>query len=74
MIEFSAFSFGGEVPILIKPSGAGVSVINGQGIAPRLATREFFLERAKKGVREKGPVYTGTPEYVSISEGGPHPD
>jgi len=73
VIEFSHFSFGGEVPILIKPSGAGVSVINGQGIAPRLATREFFLERAKKGVREKGPVYTGTPEYVSISEGGSKP-
>lgn len=73
VIEFSHFSFGGEVPILIKPSGAGVSVINGQGIAPRLATREFFLERAKKGVREKGPVYTGTPEYVSISEGGSQP-
>jgi gamma-glutamyltranspeptidase/glutathione hydrolase len=73
VIEFSHFSFGGEVPILIKPSGAAVSVINGQGIAPRLATREFFLERAKKGVREKGPVYTGTPEYVSISEGGSKP-
>lgn len=73
VIEFSHFSFGGEVPILIKPSGAGVAVINGQGIAPRLATREFFLERAKKGVREKGPVYIGTPEYVSISEGGSQP-
>src|SRR5438876_7279043 len=56
VIEFSHFSFGGEVPILIKPSGSGVSVINGQGIAPHLATREFFLERAKRGVREKGPV------------------
>jgi gamma-glutamyltranspeptidase/glutathione hydrolase len=73
VIEFSHFSFGGEVPILIKPSAGGVSVINGQGIAPRLATREFFLERAKKGVLEKGPVYTGTPEYVSISEGGSKP-
>lgn len=73
VIEFSHFSFGGEVPILIKPSGAGVLVINGQGIAPRLATREFFLDRAKRGVREKGPVYTGSPEYVSISEGGSKP-
>src|SRR5436853_1642978 len=67
VIEFSHFSFGGEVPILIKPSAGSVSVINGQGIAPRLATREFFVERAKKGIHEKGPVYTGTPEYVSIS-------
>lgn len=73
VIEFSHFSFGGEVPILIKRSGGAVSVINGQGIAPRLATREFFLERAKKGVTEKGPVYTGTPEYVSISDGGSKP-
>ena len=73
VIEFSHFSFGGEVPILIKPSAGGVSVVNGQGIAPRLATREFFLDRAKRGVREKGPVYTGTPEYVSISEGGSKP-
>src|SRR5436190_23742687 len=70
VIEFSHFSFGGEVPVLIKPWAGSVSVNNGQGIAPRMATREFFVQRAKKGVQEKGPVYTGTPEYVSISEGG----
>ncbi|HKP87935.1 MAG TPA: gamma-glutamyltransferase family protein [Blastocatellia bacterium] len=73
VIEFSHFSFGGEVPIIIKPGNAAPAVINGQGIAPRLATRAFFLERAKKGVGEKGPVYTGTPEYVSISDGGSRP-
>src|SRR5438105_8117236 len=73
VIEFSHFSFGGEVPILIKTSAGSVSVINGQGIAPRLATREVFVERAKKGIHEKGPVYTGRPEYVSISEGGSKP-
>jgi gamma-glutamyltranspeptidase / glutathione hydrolase len=49
VIEFSHFSFGGEVPILIKPSNGTVAVINGQGTAPKLATRNFFLEQAKKG-------------------------
>ncbi|HXG91453.1 MAG TPA: gamma-glutamyltransferase family protein [Blastocatellia bacterium] len=73
VIEFSHFSFGGEVPIIIKTATGSPAVINGQGIAPRLATREFFLERAKRGVQEKGPVYTGAPEYVSINEGGARP-
>jgi gamma-glutamyltranspeptidase / glutathione hydrolase len=73
VIEFSHFSFGGEVPIIIKPGNAKPAVINGQGIAPKLATREFFIERAKRGEREEGPVYTGAPEYVSINEGGARP-
>jgi gamma-glutamyltranspeptidase/glutathione hydrolase len=73
VIEFSHFSFGGEVPIMIKPSKGAPMVINGQGIAPKLATRDFFLERAKRGEREEGPVYRGAPEYVSINEGGAQP-
>src|SRR5215470_2041923 len=73
VIEFSHFSIGGEVPIIIKPANGKPAVINGQGIAPQLATRNFFLERAKRGERQTGPVYTGTPEYVSISEGGAQP-
>jgi gamma-glutamyltranspeptidase/glutathione hydrolase len=73
VIEFSHFSFGGEVPIIIKTASGAPTVINGQGIAPRLATREFFLARAKNGSKENGPVYTGAPEYVSISEGGSRP-
>jgi len=73
VIEFSHFSFGGEVPIIVKTTGGSPMVINGQGIAPRLATREFFLERAKKGDSDQGPVYRGSPEYVSISEGGSRP-
>ena len=40
VIEFSHFSFGGEVPIIIKTASGAPTVINGQGIAPRLATRE----------------------------------
>lgn len=73
VIEISHFSFGGEVPIIIKPSKGAPAVVNGQGIAPKLATPEFFIERAKRGEREEGPVYTGAPEYVSINEGGARP-
>jgi len=47
VIEFSHFSFGGEVPILIKMKGQEVSVVEGMGAAPMKATREFFANRAK---------------------------
>ncbi|HKO98165.1 MAG TPA: gamma-glutamyltransferase family protein [Pyrinomonadaceae bacterium] len=47
VIEFSHFSFGGEVPILIKLKGNPVSVVEGMGQAPMKATREFFVNRAK---------------------------
>ncbi|MEK6410052.1 MAG: gamma-glutamyltransferase family protein [Acidobacteriota bacterium] len=57
VIEFSHFSFGGEVPIIIKRSNGAVTVINGQGIAPQLATRQFFLDQAKKGEQQKGPPF-----------------
>jgi gamma-glutamyltranspeptidase / glutathione hydrolase len=73
VIEFSHFSFGGEAPIIIKTASGSPVVINGQGIAPRLATREFFLQQAKKGDNAQGLVYRGSPEYVSISEGGARP-
>src|SRR5262249_31047441 len=42
VIEFSHFSFGGEVPILIKLRGKEVSVVEGMGTAPAKATLEFF--------------------------------
>lgn len=48
VIEFSHFSFGGEVPILIKLKGGKVVVIEGMGQAPLKATREFFVNRAKE--------------------------
>lgn len=47
VIEFSHFSFGGEVPILIKPKGQKVMVIEGMGQAPAKATREFFVNRGR---------------------------
>jgi gamma-glutamyltranspeptidase/glutathione hydrolase len=46
VIEFSHFSFGGEVPILIKLKGQKVVVVEGMGQAPMKATREFFVDRA----------------------------
>src|SRR5215831_10356172 len=73
VIEFSHFTFGGEVPIIIKPKTGDPVVINGQGTAPRLATREFFLERAKKPADPNEPVYRGAPEYVSIAAAGAKP-
>ncbi len=48
VIEFSHFSFGGEVPILIKLKGKNVAVVEGMGQAPMKATREFFLRGAGK--------------------------
>src|SRR5580765_5973067 len=48
VIEFSHFSFGGEVPILIKLRGGKVAVIEGMGAAPAKATREFFVNRSKQ--------------------------
>jgi len=47
VIEFSHFSFGGEVPILIKLKGQKVVVIEGMGQAPMKATREFFVNRSE---------------------------
>src|SRR5215204_1940175 len=47
VIEFSHFSFGGEVPILIKLKNAEVVVIEGMGQAPMKATREFFVNQAQ---------------------------
>src|SRR5688500_11089943 len=50
VIEFSHFSFGGEVPILIKLKGQKVVVIEGMGQAPAKATREFFVKDRKSVV------------------------
>src|SRR5437870_1616475 len=47
VIEFSHFSIGGEVPILIKLKGKDVAVVEGMGTAPAKATLEFFVDRAK---------------------------
>ncbi len=56
VIEFSHFSFGGEVPILIKLKGKDVAVVEGMGTAPAKATREFFVNRAE----QRGAATTAT--------------
>jgi gamma-glutamyltranspeptidase/glutathione hydrolase len=43
--EFSHFGFGGEAPILIRTPEGKVYCIAGVGSAPKLMTREFFLNR-----------------------------
>src|SRR6478672_8360051 len=52
VIEFSHFSFGGEVPILIKLKGSDVVVVEGMGQAPLKATRDFFTNRQKSSKME----------------------
>ena len=48
VLEFSHFSFGGEVPILIKLKDQPVAVVEGMGQAPMKATLEFFINRKKQ--------------------------
>src|SRR2546430_17665837 len=69
VIEFSHFSFGGEVPILIKLKGKDVSVVEGMGTAPAKATREVFVKRAKErgsaGTTATAPDSAATPRAAS---------
>ena len=60
VIEFSHFSFGGEVPILIKLKGQKVVVIEGMGQAPMKATREFFVNHAQTDSTRKGGLIPST--------------
>jgi gamma-glutamyltranspeptidase/glutathione hydrolase len=53
VIEFSHFSFGGEVPILIKLRAKPVAVVEGMGTAPAKATREFFIEHARSNANKE---------------------
>src|SRR6185436_10610959 len=84
VIEFSHFSFGGEVPMLIKmrsasPTGnqgdkkSQVVVIEGMGTAPAKATREFFVNRAKvnaaNGATADRPTMPGYSSGVIPSTG-----
>src|SRR6266576_7235341 len=64
VIEFSHFSFGGEVPILIKVKGREVAVVEGMGQAPMKATREFFVNRVKAG-RENGS-FNGSTQNANV--------
>ncbi len=55
-----SFCFGGEVPILVYDARQhSVTVIAGQGAAPRLATRDEFLKRG--GIPLKGILAAAVP-------------
>ena len=69
VIEFSHFSFGGEVPMLIKLKAQPVAVVEGMGQAPQKATREFFVRHAAE-TRE--PEATGAPDNAR-AQGGATP-
>jgi gamma-glutamyltranspeptidase/glutathione hydrolase len=43
--EQARFGLGGEMPLLIKMKGGPVKVVSGVGIAPKLATPEFYRTR-----------------------------
>src|SRR5690349_21089017 len=66
VIEFSHFSFGGEVPILIKLKNQPVAVVEGMGQAPMKATREFFVNRA---VRTKTETAATAPDSSRAQSG-----
>jgi len=66
VIEFSHFSFGGEVPILIKLKGQKVAVIEGMGQAPMKATREFFVNRSDAGGRKGGMIPSTGPLSATV--------
>jgi gamma-glutamyltranspeptidase / glutathione hydrolase len=75
VIEFSHFSFGGEVPILIKLKGRDVSVVEGMGTAPAKATHEFFVNRARQvgaGTAATAPDSSATRR--AETEGTTYPD
>jgi gamma-glutamyltranspeptidase/glutathione hydrolase len=80
VIEFSHFSFGGEVPILIKLKDREVTVVEGMGQAPQKATREFFVNRAKSSKMEgaatapdSSRAQSGTTDMASIAGAKPGP-
>jgi gamma-glutamyltranspeptidase/glutathione hydrolase len=50
--EQDHFGLGGEVPIIIKMAGKPAIVVSGVGVAPKLATPEFFNSRKPEAWEE----------------------
>src|SRR5688572_23102752 len=73
VIEFSHFSFGGEVPILIKLKGQKVVVIEGMGQAPMKATREFFVNRTQGETGSPSLASSGQTTMPGAKKGGQIP-
>lgn len=56
VVELSSFGLGGECPILIKPKDGSVVAINGAGIAPELATVEYYKQLKRDDPRRSVPA------------------
>src|SRR5207237_7111029 len=73
IVELGSFGLGGEAPILIKMPGQPVIAINGVGIAPELATVDFYRNLRKDDPRQvDATVYRGShpgiiPSYGPLS-------
>ncbi len=70
VVEMNGFGAGAECPILIKLAGHPASAINGDGIAPQLATVEFYknLHRGDPRLADVASISSGTiPSYGLLS-------
>jgi len=70
VVEMNGFGAGGECPILIKLQGKPLVAINGAGIAPELATVEFYtrLRRDDPRLADVAGISGGTiPAYGPLS-------
>lgn len=70
VVEMDGFASGGECPILIKLQGKPAVAINGAGIAPQMATVEFYrsLSRSDPRIAEVASITKGTiPAYGLLS-------
>src|SRR4051794_8980044 len=60
-----SFCFGGEVPVLVYDARRKVvEVLCGQGVAPRLATREYFAKRG--GIPGRGVEPAAVPAALDV--------
>ena len=63
--DYSNYCFGGEVPIIIYDAKRQVTeVLAVQGVTPRLATLEHFLNRDDKVIPKSGPEPASVPAVV----------
>ena len=53
--ELDHFGLGGEMPMLVKMAGKPVAAISGVGVAPALATADFFAHRPNEPWEKNGP-------------------
>ena len=71
VVELASFGAGGECPILIKMKDGPVVAINGDGIAPALATLEFYAQLPRDDPRLVGVGTVGTARGGIIPSYGP---